>query len=129
MTYEFSIGGQIKLKGNPLPSMNEFIGAQRSNAYNGASFKKKHQQHCVWAIRRAKIPKIKRPVILHYIFYERSTRRDLDNISGFAHKVIQDALVECGVITNDGWKNIKGYTDTFAVDREKPRIIVMIEEV
>ena len=66
---------------------------------------------------------------LHYHFYEPNKRRDLDNISAFAHKVIQDALVKCKVLNNDGWKEITGYTDSFSCDKENPRIEVVLEEV
>jgi len=34
-----------------------------------------------------------------------------------------------GILDNDGWKNIKGFTDDFAVDKGSPRIEVVIVEV
>ena len=43
--------------------------------------------------------------------------------------MIQDALVECGVLQNDGWKNIVGFSDDFFVDPKNPRIEVDIEEI
>ena len=43
-------------------------------------------------------------------------------------KVIQDALVACEVIKNDGWKNIKSFSCDFKVDKEKPRIEVFLVE-
>lgn len=52
----------------------------------------------------------------------------MDNISSFGRKVIQDALVKAGVLRNDGWKEIRGFSDRFAVDAENPRIEVEIEE-
>ena len=123
MTYEFTIPGK-------LPSLNDFISAERTNRYKGAQMKRTAQDRCSLAIYKAiRGVKITKKIRIHYIFYEKNTRRDLDNISGFAHKVIQDALVMCGVIKDDGWKNIVSYTDTFAIDREDPRIVVMLEEV
>lgn len=71
---------------------------------------------------------IRNPVIIHYEWYEPNRKRDLDNIAGFGHKVIQDALVECGVLENDGWKEVIGFTDTFYVART-PKIVVELEEV
>ena len=52
----------------------------------------------------------------------------MDNISSFGRKVIQDALVDCGVLKNDGWKNISGFTDMFFVDSQNPRIEVILKE-
>ena len=43
--------------------------------------------------------------------------------------MIQDALVECGVLANDGWKEVCGFTDTFSVSQKEPYITVELEEV
>lgn len=53
----------------------------------------------------------------------------MDNISGFAHKVIQDALVKAEILKNDGWQEITGYLDQFYCDPQNPRIEVAIVEV
>lgn len=122
-TYEFTINGR-------LPGMNQWINAQNTNRYKGAQMKKEAQDLCYWqAMQQLKNIRIRKPVIIHYIWYEKNTRRDLDNISGFGHKVIQDALVKAQVLKDDGWKEVAGYTDTFAVDRENPRIVIMLEVV
>ena len=122
MEYELVIPGR-------LPGMNEYTSAQRANRYKGAKLKADAQDLCVWQIKQQlKNVKISRPVRLHYIWYEQNCRRDLDNISGFGHKVIQDALVQCQVLKDDGWKEIVGYTDTFAVDKKNPRIVLILEE-
>lgn len=123
MTYEFTIPGR-------LPGMNEYISAMNRNRYAGAKLRADSLSVCRWHImQKLKGVSIKAPVRIHYIWYESNRRRDLDNVAGFGHKVIQDALVECGVLKNDGWKHIKGYTDTFAVDRDDPHIVVMLEVV
>ena len=69
------------------------------------------------------------PVVLKYDFYEPNRRRDLDNISSFAIKVIQDALVKTEVIKNDGWSEIIGFNTQFYIDKDNPRIEVTIVEV
>ena len=51
---------------------------------------------------------------------------DKDNIA-FAKKFIQDSLVHAGVLANDGWNQIEGFTDDFAVDPKNPRVEVTIE--
>lgn len=112
-----------------LPGMNEYTSSQRGNRYHGANMKRASQKAVEAYISAAKLKPIKCPVRIIYAFYEPDRRRDLDNISGFAHKVIQDALVSCGVLQGDGWKHITGYTDVFAVDRKHPRIEVELVEV
>lgn len=67
------------------------------------------------------------PVIMRYTWIEPNRRRDKDNIA-FAKKFIQDALIRAGVLANDGWAQIKGFSDDFVVDRKRPRVEVEIEE-
>lgn len=122
MTQRFTIPAR-------LPGLNEYTAAQRLNRYKGAQMKREQQGVVSLFIRTAHLQPVSAPVMLRYHFYEPNKRRDLDNISGFAHKVIQDALVQCGVLTGDGWANITGYTDTFSVDKQHPRIEVELEEV
>lgn len=119
---KFTISGR-------LPGMNEYTAAQRGNRYGGAKMKHSAQSAVERHIRAEMPQPINRPVRIVYAFYEPNTRRDLDNISGFAHKVIQDALVAAGVLAGDGWKYIKGYTDVFFVDKDNPRIEVELIEV
>ena len=73
--------------------------------------------------------RISKPVYMTYRWYEPNRKRDLDNISSFSRKVIQDALVHTNVLKNDGWKEITGFRDEFHVDSNNPRIEVEIEVV
>lgn len=68
-------------------------------------------------------------VFITYHFFEPNSRRDKDNISGYFHKIFQDALVQAGIIETDGWKHIRGMADYFDVDKGYPRIEINIEEV
>lgn len=70
-----------------------------------------------------------KPVFMKYTWYEQNKRRDLDNVSSFGRKVIQDALVDTGVLKDDGWQYVVGFSDRFEVDKENPRIEVLIKEV
>ncbi len=72
---------------------------------------------------------IRRPVFMEYTWVESNRRRDLDNVSSFGRKVIQDALVAAGVLRDDGWKHVIGFSDRFEVNPENPRIEVRIKEV
>ena len=73
--------------------------------------------------------RIEEPVFMEYTWIEPSRRRDKDNISSFGRKVIQDALVNTGVLKDDGWKHVVGFSDRFEVDKASPRIEVLIKEV
>ena len=130
LTYKLVINGT-------LPNLNDYLKAERQTFRKGGSFttkgnelKKDTQELIIWTIRQQlRGLHIDKPVILKYDFYEPNKRRDLDNISAFAHKVVQDSLVLAGVLKNDGWKEIAGYVDHFYCDRENPRIEVTIVEV
>lgn len=112
-----------------FPGMNEFIEANRTHSgrWNKGNSMKQNDQRIIMEY----LPEVRfrKPVILKYTFYERNRRRDLDNISGYFHKVFQDALVNAGVLENDGWANIAGYRDTFRIDPRCPRVEIMIEEI
>lgn len=68
-------------------------------------------------------------VRMKYTWYERNKRRDKDNISSFGRKIIQDGLVQAGVLPDDGWEYIDGFSDDFWVDKKNPRVEVEIEEI
>lgn len=112
-----------------LAGLNELIDAERRHRQAGAKLKRDAERVVRMYIRqqfRGYRPKT--PVTLYYYYYEPNRRRDLDNIAGFAHKVIQDSLVKEGILANDGWEYIKGFFDSFHVDNKFPRIEVEIVE-
>lgn len=113
-----------------LPSMNQWVNANRTNPYAGNKMKHDAMEHIQLCIREQLHDlRISSPVLLSYEFYEDSMKRDHDNVYSFAAKVIQDALVRCGVLRNDGWHEIIGFDAVFEVDRIHPRIVVRIHEI
>lgn len=123
MEYMLTIPGR-------LDNLNNYIAAERANCHKGAKMKAANRKIVVVAIRRCmKGVRIKKPVFMKYTWYEENKRRDLDNISSFGRKVIQDALVDTGVLKDDGWQYVVGFSDQFEVDKENPRIEVLIKEV
>lgn len=90
--------------------------------------KKDMQLRIEACIRAARLKPAHTPVKLHYTFYEPNRRRDKDNIAATAHKFIQDALVQCGVLHDDGWADIEDFDDSFFVNKDNPRIEVIISE-
>lgn len=113
-----------------LDNMNDYTNACRTNQYKGAKLKQKNEQVVIQAIlEQFGRLRINKPVVVRYRWYEPNKRRDLDNISSFGRKVIQDALVQTKILQDDGWNYITGFQDAFYVDKEHPRIEVEIEEV
>lgn len=122
MEYKLIIPGR-------LPGLNEYVSAERASRYSGAKLKSKSEQIISDKIdEQLKGIKIKNPVELHYLWAERDMRRDRDNVA-FAKKFVQDALVSSGVLKNDDCKHVVGFSDRFEVDRENPRIEILIKEV
>lgn len=115
------------------PSMNQFIEANRigKGKWNKGNRMKQECQDEISYYINAQLHKvhIDKPIYLEYTFYEPNKKRDLDNISGFFHKIFQDALVHCGIIHNDSWHYITGFSDEFLVDSNCPRIEITIKEV
>ena len=123
MEYKFTIPGR-------LDGLNEYTSANRTNPYKGGKMKHDNENTVIWAIRsQLRGIHINNPVMLKYDFYEPNKKRDLDNISSFAMKVIQDSLVKTNVLKNDGWNEILGFTTQFYLDKNNPRIEVTIVEV
>lgn len=123
MEYKLIIPGSLN-------NLNDYINSERTNRHKGAKMKRDNEnivsfaiKQCLWGVR------IEKPVFMEFIWYEKNRRRDLDNISSFGRKVIQDALVYCGVLKDDGWKYVVGFSDRFEVDKENPRIEVKIKEL
>ena len=126
MTYKFTIQGR-------LDGLNDYIKACRTNKYAGNTMKHKNQGYVemgiIEACSRGFMRKVdKYPVRLKITWYEPNSKRDIDNIV-FATKFIQDALVNRGMLENDGQKQICGISHDVLVDRKHPRIEVEILEV
>lgn len=113
-----------------LPGLNDYIAAERTNRHKGAKMKADSENIVAVSIRQCmRGVRIEKPVFMEYTWIEPSRRRDKDNISSFGRKVIQDALVQCGVLRDDGWRHVVGFSDRFEVNKDNPRIEVLIKEI
>ncbi len=113
-----------------LNNLNDYIAAERTNRHKGAKMKAANEDIVIIAIRQCmRGVRIDKPVFMEYTWVESNKRRDKDNISSFGRKVIQDALVDAGVLKDDGWKYVFGFSDRFEVDKMNPRIEVLIKEI
>jgi len=109
-----------------LPSFNDVVFANRSSHHVGAKQKIKAQREIRYYIRD--LPKIEKPVKIHFTWIEKNRRRDLDNVAGGGRKFILDELVESGIINDDNQKWVKGFTDNFEIGDDY-RVILEIEEM
>lgn len=116
---------RLIIKGK-LPSLNEYIAAERKHRQIAAKMKREAEDTVLWAAKASHLRKIPTPCVMRYIWTEPNRKRDKDNISSFGRKVIQDALVRGGYLPNDGWKDIEGFTDQFEIG--EPKIEVIFEE-
>lgn len=103
MIYSFRIEGK-------LPSANDYIKLCRGNRYGGNKMVSDTEKYIALFIK--KIPHIDRPVILHFKWYEKNRKRDVDNVA-FAKKFIIDTLVKTKKLTDDSSKYVIGFTDRF----------------
>ena len=114
-----------------LPALNEIIRAAKDGKgsyqpYN--KMKKKHMQiiatECKKQLKNIKFNRIH----LDITWYCDRKRKDPDNIAS-GIKFILDTFVNLEIIANDGWKQIKGFSHNFEVDKENPRVEILISEV
>jgi len=117
VVHTFSIQGR-------LPGLNEYTDACRKNRYLGAKMKKDAQIQISWFLHR--LPQIKRPVKIHFIWNEADHRRDPDNCS-FAQKFILDELVRLKKIPNDTSRWVKGLYHDFTYGGDY-KVTVFLEE-
>lgn len=127
---KFVISG-LFYKDRTFPGLNEYIAELGKNPKAGGRLKKDYMIISCNAIRRdLKRIKTDKPVILHYAFYEprKGRKRDVMNVFSFADKVIEDALVQCGIIPDDNPTYVVNTTHKFFY-ADYPRIEVEIEEI
>lgn len=118
----------LTIKGR-LPGLNEYSNAERAYKQKAARMKRETQELIQWAARlQLRGVRFIHPVHMSYRWIEKDRRRDKDNIA-FAKKFVQDALVEIGVLKDDGWTGVEGFDDNFDVDHKAPRVVVTIWEV
>jgi hypothetical protein len=107
-----------------MTDANQFIAAVAVNRYAGGSIKKRETEKVAWLCKEQKLVSTKNPVDLIFNWYCKNKKKDKDNIA-FAKKFIIDGLQMAGVIQNDTWALINGFTDKFYLD-ENERIEVEI---
>jgi len=116
-----------------LPGLNEIIAASGSHYTRGkkryskyAALKKQYENLIISAIQLAKIKPVKRAYFI-YNWIEENRKRDPSNISAGGRKLIEDALVSCNILHNDGWACVAGWHDNFSVKRGRQKAGVRVQ--
>lgn len=131
---KFEIKGRYWKNEKTFPSLNDYIHELGRNPKAGGRIKSKYEGIASDAVRMClKGKKATGLVTLHYIFHEpeKGQKRDHMNVFAFADKVIQDALIKCGVIKDDSPKYVDGsrITHEFYYTSGTPYIEVEIIEL
>lgn len=110
-----------------LPDLNEYIDSCRSSKYKGNELKNITDDSIIWVLKPKKI-KIDCPVFLNFIWYEKTMKRDKDNVA-FAKKFIMDAMQKAGMLPNDNNQYILGFSDRFVYGQgDKVKVLVKVSE-
>lgn len=108
-----------------LPGLNDYVRAINKNRYTGNKLKQEVQGDISIFLKHTE--PVKNPCIIHFTWVEKNKKRDLDNVA-FAKKFILDALVNEGVLQNDSYRYVRGFTDSFEYE-EHQKILIDIEEL
>jgi len=110
----------------PLPALNEILSACNHRGYDGSSLKLGYQKAVVKELKRLKLKPVD-SAVFSFVWRCPNKRKDKDNIASGGRKIIFDALVEIGVIENDGWKQVEYWRDFFRVhDKRTQEVAVTI---
>lgn len=116
---------QFTIRGE-LTDLNSYIKALNSSRWGGNNIKQDETGRVAKEIRAAGLTAIKEyPVQITYRWFCRDQRKDTDNVA-FAKKFINDGLVLVGILENDSRKFVCGFSDEFYIDKDNPRVEVVI---
>jgi len=78
------------------------------------SMKQRIERKIIWEITNQCVAPVdwEEETALLFVWHEKNRRRDKDNIA-FGKKFILDALVQAGILSDDGWRYVNGFQDTF----------------
>lgn len=110
-----------------LPNLNQVIDASKRHWAQYSKVKKKWTETVATEAVVQRMQKVKNPVWVETTFYRKNKRGDPDNIR-IAVKYILDGLVLIGVLPDDNQQWVRGFTDAFHIDKDDPRIEVILRE-
>lgn len=108
-----------------LTDLNTYINAERGNKFDASKIKKRETERCLCYFLGKKA---KGKLDITFNWYCKNLRKDPDNIS-FTKKFILDGMVKAKFIDNDGHKTINSFCDNFFLDKQNPRVEIILSEV
>ncbi len=109
-----------------LMGMNELL-TSKANIGEFHRKKKADMQRIALMARAQRFPYVRRALFV-YRFYEPDARRDRINIIGGGVKVMEDALVNAGLLQGDGQKHVLAIVPHVEVDPDNPRVELTVIE-
>lgn len=93
--------------------------------------KKKNDDLIIRHLRKCdfKDAKLNTPIEIEYTFFVKDKRHDRMNIASAFDKSFLDALQKVGMLHNDGFDDVVGFTFAWEVDRSNPRVELIIREL
>ncbi len=115
----------------PIKGLNELLGGRlynfRTKRYHNP-VKAINDKKCLIAIKKyLKGIQINNPIKCVFYIYAQDKRHDRGNLSSAVEKSFLDALQLAKVIGNDGWDDVYDSEFHTDVDKENPRVEVVIE--
>lgn len=117
----------------PLKGLNELLGGRiynfRTKKYHNP-VKAENDKVCLKAIKKH-MPNvtIDKKIQCTFFIYAQDKRHDRGNLTSACEKSFLDALQIAKVIKNDGFDDVLDSIFYTQIDKDKPRIVVEIEEV
>lgn len=93
-----------------LPGLNELLDSksQQHGKWNKYNAKKGQLAATIGLVARSQNLGLQSPCYVSMLVLEPNRKRDPDNITSGAFKIILDSLSSCGVLAGDGWAEILG---------------------
>lgn len=117
---------------SPLPTLNELLAASRKSPYSANALKQRAQRDIIMSIRAAGFRReLVPPIRIEADIYAANRRTDCDNLQACVYKFLLDALVECGALPDDGWRQLQlpePFRTRFFLDPANPRVEIRIFE-
>ena len=117
----------------PIKGLNELLNGRiynfRTKKYHNP-VKQENDKVCLRAIKKCMAGvKLNTPIKCTYVIYAQDKRHDRGNLTCAVEKSFLDALQLAKCIKNDGFDDVYDSTFLTVIDRDNPRVEVIIKEV
>ena len=109
-----------------LPSLNQFLDAGKAHWSRYAKLKKEYST-LISILARLQLKPVTGRVSMDFHWFCKDRRRDPDNVSS-AKKFVLDGLTDAGILPDDSWRWVVGFSDHFEIDKNSPRVEITIDE-